>query len=182
MLDQAGQMDGRGPLVAVGLGHQRVEYPLARKPVGGPHPQPGTAVIVRLLGGPLAGRVLETTDAPWAGGWLTAGHADRGLYVPVHGEPATGIVLAEIQATAPRHTVGNRPAPSAGAKTTPSTPADAHDSHSRTVSGSVVDGHSAHGAKSRRVANTDSRAARRLRYGQPVVTVPDNLSRSNTTK
>ncbi|MFF7191135.1 hypothetical protein ACFZAR_39420 [Streptomyces sp. NPDC008222] len=52
-------------------------------------------MIVRLLGGPLAGRVLATTDAPWAGGWLTAGDADWGLYVPVHRVPVTGIVLAE---------------------------------------------------------------------------------------
>jgi hypothetical protein len=59
-------------------------------------------VIVRLLGGPLAGRVLETTDTPWAGGWLTAGDADWGLYVPVHRAPATGIVLAEVQVTIPR--------------------------------------------------------------------------------
>jgi hypothetical protein len=67
-------------------------------------------------------------------------------------------------------------------KTTPSILTDTHDSHSRTVSGSVVDGHSAHGAKSRRAAHTDSSAARRLRYGHPVVTVPDSLSRSNATK
>ncbi|MFK4119925.1 hypothetical protein [Streptomyces longwoodensis] len=54
-------------------------------------------MIVRLLGGPLAGRVLETTDTPWAGGWLTAGDADWGLYVAVHRYPATGIVLAEAR-------------------------------------------------------------------------------------
>ncbi|MER8091247.1 hypothetical protein ABTZ57_41000 [Streptomyces sp. NPDC094048] len=60
-------------------------------------------MIVRLLGGPLAGRVLETTDAPWTGDWLTAGgEADWGLYVPVHRDPTTGIVLAEAQVTIPR--------------------------------------------------------------------------------
>ncbi|MET8560930.1 hypothetical protein ABZV75_10130 [Streptomyces flaveolus] len=40
-------------------------------------------------------------------------------------------------------------------KTTPSIPTDAHDSHSRTVAGPAADGHSAHGAKSRRAVNTD---------------------------
>lgn len=59
-------------------------------------------MIVRLLGGPLAGRVLETPDAPWAGGWLTAGDADWGLYVPVHRDPVAGIGLAEIRAVAQR--------------------------------------------------------------------------------
>ncbi|MEW2426146.1 hypothetical protein AB0911_37215 [Streptomyces nigra] len=59
-------------------------------------------MIVRLLGGPLAGRVLTTTDVPWAGGWLTAGDADWGLYVPVHRDPATGVVLAEARLTIPR--------------------------------------------------------------------------------
>ncbi|MFJ6565652.1 hypothetical protein ACIQMV_38615 [Streptomyces sp. NPDC091412] len=44
-------------------------------------------MIVRFAGGPLAGRELETTDASWAGGWLTAGDADWGLYVPVHRDP-----------------------------------------------------------------------------------------------
>ncbi|MDT0484652.1 HAD family hydrolase [Streptomyces doebereineriae] len=43
---------------------------------------------------------------------------------------------------------------------------------------SVVDGHGAHGADSRRAANTDSSAARRRRYGHPVVSVPASLSRS----
>ncbi|MFF5517060.1 hypothetical protein [Streptomyces coeruleorubidus] len=52
--------------------------------------------------------------------------------------------------------------------------------HSRTVSGSVVDGHSAHGADNLRAANSDSSAARRRRYGQSVVFVPDNRSRSKT--
>jgi len=59
-------------------------------------------VIVRLVGGPLAGRVLEATAAPWAGGWLTAGDADWGRYVPVHRDPATGTVPAEIWAATPR--------------------------------------------------------------------------------
>lgn len=59
-------------------------------------------MIVRLLGGLLAGRVLETNDAPWTGDWLTAGEADWGRYVPVHREPVTGIVLAEAQVTIPR--------------------------------------------------------------------------------
>ncbi len=59
-------------------------------------------MIVRLLGGPLAGRVLETNDAPWKGDWLTVGEADWGLYVPVHRDSATGIVLAEAQVTIPR--------------------------------------------------------------------------------
>lgn len=36
-------------------------------------------LCVRLLGGPLAGRVLETNDAPWTGGWFTAGEADWGI-------------------------------------------------------------------------------------------------------
>lgn len=51
----------------------------------------------------------------------------------------------------------------------PSIPTDAHVSHSRTTSASVVDGHSARGADSQRAANTDSSAARRLRYGHPAV-------------
>ncbi|AMW08150.1 hypothetical protein A4E84_00475 [Streptomyces qaidamensis] len=38
--------------------------------------------------------------------------------------------------------------PSSRLKSTPSIPTDAHVSHSRTVSGSVVDGHSTHGAGS----------------------------------
>lgn len=37
-------------------------------------------MIVRFAGGPLTGRVLTTTDAPWAGGWLTAGDT----YAPVY--------------------------------------------------------------------------------------------------
>nr|WP_303708628.1 hypothetical protein [Kutzneria buriramensis]WKX05995.1 hypothetical protein Q4V64_00190 [Kutzneria buriramensis] len=67
-------------------------------------------------------------------------------------------------------------------KTTPSIPTDAHVSHSCTTSASVVDGHSVHGAMSRRAANTDCSAALRRRYGQEVVSVPDSLSRSNATK
>ncbi|WP_406729220.1 hypothetical protein WJ438_38245 [Streptomyces sp. GD-15H] len=59
-------------------------------------------MIVRLLGGPLAGRVLKTTDAPWTGGWLTASDADWGLYVPVHRHPVTDVVLAEVRVTIPR--------------------------------------------------------------------------------
>ncbi|MFL9683691.1 MULTISPECIES: hypothetical protein [Streptomyces] len=46
--------------------------------------------------------MLETTDAPWKGDWLTAGEADWALYVPGHRDPATGIVLAEVQVTIPR--------------------------------------------------------------------------------
>ncbi|GAA4119910.1 MULTISPECIES: hypothetical protein [Streptomyces] len=60
-------------------------------------------MIVRFVGGPLAGRELETTDAPWFGGWLTAGDADWSLYVPTHRDPVTGVVLAEVQVTTPRH-------------------------------------------------------------------------------
>ncbi|MEU8992896.1 hypothetical protein AB0C98_42070 [Streptomyces sp. NPDC048558] len=59
-------------------------------------------MIVRFVGGPLAGRELETGSGPWAGGWLTAGDADWGLYVPVHRDPATGSVLAEVRVTIPR--------------------------------------------------------------------------------
>lgn len=62
-------------------------------------PDGGRTVIVRFAGGPLAGCVLETTDAPWAGGWLTAGDADWGLYVPVHRDPVTGTTLAEARIT-----------------------------------------------------------------------------------
>ncbi|MFF3663540.1 hypothetical protein [Streptomyces olivochromogenes] len=56
-------------------------------------------------------------------------------------------------------------------KITPSIPPDAQVSHSRTTSASVVDGHSAHGADSRRAANTDSSAALRRWYGRPVASV-----------
>ncbi|MET8724066.1 hypothetical protein [Streptomyces misionensis] len=72
-------------------------------------------MVVRLMGNPLAGIELETTDTPWASGRLTLGDADWGLYVPVQRDLATGIVVAEIRATAPRRAVGNRPAPSVGA-------------------------------------------------------------------
>ncbi|MDQ0784515.1 hypothetical protein [Streptomyces sp. B3I8] len=57
--------------------------------------------MVRLVGGPLAGRELEAPDAPWSGDWLTAGAADWGLYVPVHRDPATGTVLAEVRVNHP---------------------------------------------------------------------------------
>lgn len=60
-------------------------------------------MIVRFAGGPLAGRELETTDAPWFGGWLTTGDADWALYAPVHRDPVTGVVLAEVRVTVPRH-------------------------------------------------------------------------------
>ncbi|MEU2133180.1 hypothetical protein [Streptomyces sp. NPDC018352] len=46
--------------------------------------------------------MLETTGAPRAGDWLAAGDADWGLYVPVHHDPATGMVLAEARVTNPR--------------------------------------------------------------------------------
>jgi hypothetical protein len=59
-------------------------------------------VKVRFVGGPLAGRELVTGDEPWAGSWLTTGDRDWALYRPVHQDPATGTVLAEVQATAPR--------------------------------------------------------------------------------
>ena len=55
-------------------------------------------MIVRFVGGPFAGRELETTDAPWAGGWLTVGDADWGLYIPVHRAPVTGVVATKIRA------------------------------------------------------------------------------------
>ncbi|MFD4878564.1 hypothetical protein ACFWOB_35060 [Streptomyces sp. NPDC058420] len=58
-------------------------------------------------------------------------------------------------------------------KSKPSMPTDVQVSHSRRVSGSVVDGHSAHGADSRRAANTDSGPALRRWYGQEAVSVPD---------
>ncbi|MFE0359533.1 hypothetical protein ACFW2I_39630 [Streptomyces nigra] len=34
-----------------------------------------------------------------AGDWLTAGDGDWGLYVPVHHDPATGVVLVEARIT-----------------------------------------------------------------------------------
>ncbi|WP_186831895.1 hypothetical protein [Streptomyces sp. ISID311] len=54
------------------------------------------------VGGPLGGRELSTDPGPWAGDWLTARDADGRLYVPVHREPATGVVLAEARPTVPR--------------------------------------------------------------------------------
>lgn len=59
-------------------------------------------MIVRPVGGPPGGREPSTTPGPWDEGWLTVGDADRGLYPPVHHDPATGVVPAEIRATAPR--------------------------------------------------------------------------------
>ncbi|CAM5383699.1 hypothetical protein ACFZBM_38550 [Streptomyces lavendulae] len=59
-------------------------------------------MIVRLLGGPLADGVLEATDAPWHGDWLTACDADWSLYAFTHRDPATDIVPAEAQETIPR--------------------------------------------------------------------------------
>ena len=58
-------------------------------------------MVVRFAGGPLAGAELETTDAPWFGGWFTVGDT-AGLYVPVHRDQATGVVLAEVRVTVPR--------------------------------------------------------------------------------
>ncbi|MER5812127.1 hypothetical protein ABT143_28775 [Streptomyces sp. NPDC002033] len=43
-----------------------------------------------------------TTRTPWAGGRPTVGEADWGLYVPVHHNPATGMVLAEARVSIPR--------------------------------------------------------------------------------
>ncbi|WP_327321122.1 hypothetical protein OG735_00325 [Streptomyces sp. NBC_01210] len=59
-------------------------------------------MIVRLVGGPLGGRELSTTPGLWDGDWFTTDDSDWGLYLPVHHDPATGAVLAEIRATAPR--------------------------------------------------------------------------------
>ncbi|WP_330242627.1 hypothetical protein [Streptomyces sp. NBC_00525] len=58
-------------------------------------------MTVRFIGGPLAGRELETTDAPWSGDWFTVGDT-AGLYKPTHRDPATGVVLAEVWITIPR--------------------------------------------------------------------------------
>ncbi|MBP2579581.1 hypothetical protein J3A78_000059 [Streptomyces sp. PvR006] len=60
-------------------------------------------MIVRFAGGPLTGCELETTDAPWFGGWLTTVDADWALYVPVHRDLVTGAVLAEVRVTIPCH-------------------------------------------------------------------------------
>lgn len=79
-------------------------------------------------GGPRGG--LETTDAPWVGGWLTASDADWGLYVPVRRDPVTAAgALSErmeraAMATAVdiiRTRTGN--AASSGASRTPEVPA-----------------------------------------------------------
>ncbi|MFJ9351024.1 hypothetical protein [Streptomyces sp. NPDC101237] len=53
------------------------------------------------MGGPFAGMELETTDASWPGGWFAVGDT-AGLYVPVHRDTATGVVLAEVRVTIPR--------------------------------------------------------------------------------
>lgn len=58
-------------------------------------PDGGTAVIVRLLGGLFAGIEMETIDAPVGRRLLTVGDTDWSLYIPVHRDPVTGIVLAE---------------------------------------------------------------------------------------
>ncbi|WP_328503629.1 hypothetical protein OG828_36960 [Streptomyces sp. NBC_00457] len=63
---------------------------------------------VRFLGGPLAGRVLSTSPEPWPGGWLTADGVHWALYRPVHRDPVSGIVLAEVQETG-RPTPGRGP-------------------------------------------------------------------------
>ncbi|MFI7329676.1 hypothetical protein ACIBQ3_34185 [Streptomyces rubiginosohelvolus] len=67
-------------------------------------------MIVQFIGGPLAGLKLATTEDRWAGGWFsTEGAAEWTLYVPVHRDPVTGIVLAEARATAPVQPVDDRP-------------------------------------------------------------------------
>ncbi|GGW17667.1 hypothetical protein [Streptomyces globisporus] len=59
-------------------------------------------MIVRFVDGPLAGHEMETTNAPWAGEWLTVeGAADWGLYVPVL-RTVHGVVMAEARITIPR--------------------------------------------------------------------------------
>ncbi|POG43192.1 hypothetical protein BV881_33240 [Streptomyces sp. ZL-24] len=58
-------------------------------------------MIVRFVGGPLAQRELETTDAPRFGGWFAVG-AELALYVPVHRDAVTGVVVAEVRDTGPR--------------------------------------------------------------------------------
>ncbi|MFD5936477.1 hypothetical protein [Streptomyces sp. NPDC060333] len=50
----------------------------------------------------LAGLVLVTIRTPWAGGRPTVGEADWGLYVPVHHNPVTGMVLAKARVSIPR--------------------------------------------------------------------------------
>ncbi|MFB6807963.1 hypothetical protein [Streptomyces sp. NPDC056387] len=59
-------------------------------------------MIARVLDGPLADGVLEATDAPWHGDWLTASDADWGLDAPTHRDPATDIVPTEAQLAIPR--------------------------------------------------------------------------------
>lgn len=54
---------------------------------------------VRFVGGPLAGRVLSTSSESWPGDWLKVDGADWALYRPVHRDPASGVVLAEVQET-----------------------------------------------------------------------------------
>jgi hypothetical protein len=67
-------------------------------------------------------------------------------------------------------------------KMTLSMPAVVQGSHSCATSGSVVDRHSVQGEVSRRVVNSDSRAARRRGKGQLGVRVPDRCSMSKATK
>lgn len=55
-------------------------------------------MTVRFMGGPLAGSELTTTDAPSHGGWFTVVDI-ASLYRPVHRDPVTGVVLAEVQVT-----------------------------------------------------------------------------------
>ncbi|MEF9908623.1 hypothetical protein ACQSMD_33415 [Streptomyces flavovirens] len=59
-------------------------------------------MIVRFVGGPLAGHVLTTSPVPWFGDWFAVGSGGWALYRPVHRDPATGVVLAEVRATAPQ--------------------------------------------------------------------------------
>ncbi|MFH9118577.1 hypothetical protein ACIRIR_32675 [Streptomyces globisporus] len=67
-------------------------------------------MIVRFVGGPLAGLVRATTDDPWFGDWFAPeGAAEWTFYASVHRDPMTGIVLAEARATAPVKPVGDRP-------------------------------------------------------------------------
>ncbi|MER6735679.1 hypothetical protein [Streptomyces puniciscabiei] len=67
-------------------------------------------------------------------------------------------------------------------KTTPSIPTDAHGSHSRTVSGSVVDGHRTHKADvGGRRTGTQARSCS-AGTCHPVVSARDSRSRSNATK
>ncbi|MER0443299.1 hypothetical protein ABR738_01665 [Streptomyces sp. Edi4] len=45
---------------------------------------------------------MPSFRSPWAGGWFTDGDAGWGLYVPVHRDAVTGVVLAEVRVTIPR--------------------------------------------------------------------------------